>query len=81
MYSSLLGSKMSEVADEFGVCLHFLEYGGCHRLERGKCPFTHGETDTMTALPADQHEAIVNYAEAKGKEAHDVKLAEVVADA
>ena len=74
------GSRMKEVADEFGVCLNFLEHGGCHRLERGKCPFTHGEGDTMTALSAEQHAAIVNYAEAKGKEAHNVKLAEVIAD-
>ena len=74
------GSRMSEVADEFGVCLNFLEHGGCHRLERGKCPFTHGEADTMTALSAEQHAAIINYAEAKGREAHNVKLAEVIAD-
>ena len=74
------GSRMLEVADEFSVCLNFLEHGGCHRLERGKCPFTHGEDDTMTALSAEQHTAIVNYAEAKGREAHSVKLAEVTAD-
>ena len=49
-------------------------------MERGKCPFTHGETDTMTALSAEQHTAIINYAEAKGREAHNVKLAEVIAD-
>ena len=49
-------------------------------MERGKFPFTHGETDTMTALSAEQHNAIINYAEAKGREAHSVKLAEVIAD-
>ena len=34
----------------------------------------------MTALTADQHSAIVNYAEAKGKEAYNVRLSEVQAD-
>ena len=74
------GSRKKEVADEHGACLNFLEHGGCHRKDRGKCPFTHGEDDTMTALTADQHSAIVNYAEAKGKEAYNVRLSEVLAD-
>ena len=43
-------------------------------MERGKCPFTHGETDTMTALSAEQHTAIINYADAKGREAHNVNM-------
>ena len=34
----------------------------------------------MTALTADQHSAIISYAEAKGKEAHSVRLSEVLAD-
>ena len=49
-------------------------------MERGKRPFTHDEGDTMTALSAEQHTPIINYAEAKGREAHNVKQAEVIAD-
>jgi hypothetical protein len=70
---------MLEVADEDGICCNFLEHGGCHRLDRGKCPFKHGENEN-TALSADEHTAVINYAETHKKQAWDVKLSDVVAD-
>ena len=78
-HAEAAGSRRLEVADEAGFCLNFKEHGSCKRLDRGKCPFKHGATDDAP-MSSEEHQAVVKYAEAKGKDPCEVKLSTVVAD-
>jgi hypothetical protein len=75
------GSKRDSVCDEQGNCRKYMKHGDCFRLERGKCPFLHVVTSrTDGSLSAEQHAAIMAYAEANSLDATAVSWSTVRAD-
>jgi hypothetical protein len=89
------GALKHLVVDANGDCIQFKKYGNCRRLDRGRCTFQHNPAaagsqlqqrapaapaqNTTAVMSAEQHEQIMDYAEAAGKDPSTVTLEEAQA--
>ena len=81
-HAGVAGSNREHAVDKQGNCRQWKKHGACKRLERGNCPFLHTKKSTgePESLSAEQHDAIMAYAEANSLDPTTVKWSSVRAD-
>ena len=81
-HAGVAGSNRDHAVDKQGNCRQFKKHGFCKRLDRGNCPFLHNKKGTgePDSLSAEQHGAVIKYAEANSLDPTTVKWSSVRAD-
>ena len=81
-HAGVAGSNRDHAVDKQGNCRQFKKHGYCRRLERGNCPFLHNKKSTgePDSLSAEQHGAVMAYAEANSLDPIKVQWSSVRAD-
>ena len=74
-HAGVAGSNRDHAVDKQGNCGQFKKHGYYRRLERGNCPFLHNKKGTgePDSLSAEQHGAVMVYAEANSLDPTTIK--------